>query len=178
MDNISTSNPDLFLINPDIERDAPLSVKWLEGDIGRQTLRLMGNKNEQNKPSTLEDEKRRIKDFVESTNQINWMLQFKDKIVGTIWVDKEPTDYLLAPAIHIMIGDPLQRGKGIGRCAYEAVVNYLKDEGSSDYLFSRHLTYNRPIANLLLGAGFEKHGEQYTDSDGLEWQNVRLSLKQ
>jgi len=35
---------------------------------------------------------------------------------------------------------------------------------------------NSGSANLLKGLGFEKSGNQYRDSDGLEWQNVKLSL--
>lgn len=40
---LETNNPHLKLIEPDIERDAANGIKWLEGDMGRTTLRLMGS---------------------------------------------------------------------------------------------------------------------------------------
>ena len=114
MNAIETQNIDIKLVPPDIERDARLGVEWLADDIGRETLRLMGNTNENNKPSTLEEEKERVRGFIENTNQMNWMIQFKDKVVGSIWVDLEDTEYLPAPSIDITIGDPESRGHRVG----------------------------------------------------------------
>lgn len=176
MNNLNTPNKEIILVTPDIERDPPLSVAWLEGSNGRETLRLMGNTDEQNKPSTLEQEKERVRDFIESTNQLNWMIQLKDKIVGSVWVDLDDSEYLSAPSIHIMIGDPNSRGYGVGTNACSAVIDYLKDSGKYKTLNSRYLLINSGSAHLLNGLGFEKIGNQYSDKDGLEWQNVILSL--
>ncbi len=176
MDSLKTHNQDIVLVAPDVERDAPISVQWLEGAIGRDTLKLMGNTDENNKPSTLEAEKERVRDFIASKDQLNWMIQFKDKIVGSVWVSLKPTDYLLAPSIHIMIGDPAARGQGVGSQACSAVIDHMRKEGSYDYLYSRHLVKNTPANNLLKDLGFENLGEQYSDSDGLSWQNVSLGL--
>ena len=65
MESLVTQIPELELVQPDIERDAPISLEWLEGDVGRNTLRLMGNTDENNKPSTLEAEKERVQGFLE-----------------------------------------------------------------------------------------------------------------
>jgi hypothetical protein len=102
MTALKTKSPEIILVEPDIERDAPVAVTWLDGDIGRNTLRLMGNTEENNKPSSLEEEKERIKGFIESTNQLTWMISLSNKVVGAIWVDIKPTEYLLGPAVHIM----------------------------------------------------------------------------
>ena len=177
MNTLDTYNQDIKLVPPDVERDAPISVQWLEGDIGRETLKLMGNTDDGNKPSDLEAEKERVRQFISSTDQLNWMIQLKDKIVGSVWVDLEDTDYLPAPAIHIMIGDPSARGHGVGNQACSSVIDYLKADGSYLHLFSRHLVHNKGASNLLHDLGFLELGKQYSDTDGLEWQNVALQLR-
>lgn len=176
MTTLSTSNVELKLIPPDVERDAPISVRWLEGSLGRETLKLMGNTEENNRPSTLKVEKERIRDFIESSDQLTWMIQFRNKIVGSIWVDLKAKGYLLAPSIHIMIGNPDSRGHGVGTNAFEAVIDYLRSNGDYEYLYSRHLSENQIASKLLDGRGFVKSGGQYKDKDGLTWQNVKLKL--
>ena len=176
MSLIKTNRSDLELIDPNVERDAPISVKWLAGDAGRNTLRLMGNNEEDNKPSTLELEKERVIGFINSKEQITWMISFKDEIVGAIWVDLKPTSYVGAPAMHIMIGDPKARGHGIGRSASEAVIGYMRQSGEYRDLYTRHLISNLPASKLLEEVGFTKLDETYTDSDGLIWQNEKLTL--
>ena len=177
MNALETQSKDITLVTPDVERDAPLGVAWLAGDFGRETLKLMGVTDEYNKPSTIEEEKQRVRNFIESTNQMNWMIQFKEKVVGSVWVDLDDTKYLPAPSLHIMIGDPTSRGHGVGKNACIAVLAYLKNNREYENINSRYLLLNQGSANLLDGLGFEKTGDQYSDSDGLEWQNVSLSLK-
>jgi len=43
MEIVKSPLQELELVPPDVERDAPISLGWLEGDEGRNTLRLMGN---------------------------------------------------------------------------------------------------------------------------------------
>lgn len=176
MNTLDARNTDIKLVPPDIERDAPLGVEWLAGDTGRQTLRLMGVTDEENKPSTLDDEKERVRGFIENTNQMNWMIQLKEKVVGAVWVNLDDTKYLSAPSIHIMIGDPESRGHRVGTHACGVVIEYLRSNTKYTSLYSRHLLINSGSAALLKGLGFEKSGDEYTDGDGLEWQNVQLRL--
>ena len=173
---IKTELSDLILVGPNILTDPEVAVPWLEGEAGRDTLRLMGSTEEHNKPSTINEEEQRVRSFVTSTNQRTWMLNYQDKTVGAIWVDLKLSDYLSAPSIHLMIGDPKVRGFGIGRAAVLAVINLLSEEGTNKVLYSRHLVENLGSAKLLAKIGFTKAGDAYYDSDGLEFQNVLLKL--
>ncbi|HCZ28323.1 TPA: hypothetical protein DHU97_01110, partial [Candidatus Saccharibacteria bacterium] len=64
-ENLQTDNPDVFLVEPNIERDAALGVQWLEGELGRATLTSMGVADQDNEPTTMEQERKRVKDFIE-----------------------------------------------------------------------------------------------------------------
>lgn len=171
---LETNNPDLRLVEPDIERDAANGVKWLEGDMGRTTLQLMGVADEHNKPTTLEAEKERVNDFLTRQDQLNWMIKHQGKIVGSVWVDLESSDFLASPSVHIMIGDPDMRGKGVGLASVSSVIEYLKDNGE-ETIYSRYVTTNEGSEHLLSKLGFETLGEPYNDGD-LLFQNVRLDL--
>ncbi len=176
MTELQTNSPDITLVPPDVERDAPIAVGWLEGDIGRATLRLMGNDDAHNKPSTLEEERERIQGFLDSTEQLTWMIRLQDKIVGTVWVNLQDTEYLPGPSVHIMIGDPHARGQGVGGNTILSVVDYMKQSGEHDTLYSRHLTSNERAASLLSETGFLPLGEPYADTSNLQWQNVLVQL--
>jgi RimJ/RimL family protein N-acetyltransferase len=170
-------NTPVELVAPNIDRDAPLGVKWLKGEVGKNTMILMGNPPDKIEQTTLNKERERVKGFIESENQKTWMIRFEGRIVGAVWLDLDPTEWLPgAPSIHIMIGDQNCRGKGVGTKAITAVIQNLKEEGRYDTLFSRHMTSNANASNLLTSLGFNKLGEPYLDKDQLEWQNVSLKL--
>lgn len=169
---LETTNPSVHLVEPELERDAQLGVQWLHGDIGRNTLQLMGVSDQDNKPTTLEKEKQRVTEFIEKPDQLNWMIEYDRQVVGSIWVDLEPKDSVPSPAIHIMIGDPSVRGKGVGFSAVSKVAEYLKEQGNES-IYSRHLTKNNGARTLLGTLGFKNMGEPYTDEYDLEWQNVK-----
>lgn len=173
---IKTSNPKITLVQPNVDRDAALGVQWLEGELGRDTLRMMGVVDSENKPSTLQLERTRVQEFITRKDQLNWMIEFENRVTGAIWVDLEPTEYLPGPSIHIMIGDPRARGRGIGNISAVAVIDYLKKSGVKD-IYSRHLITNVASSHLLRGIGFTDLGDPYKDSDGLTWQNVSFSVK-
>lgn len=172
---LETNNPHIQLIEPDIERDAPISVGWLEGDLGRDTLRLMGVSTEKNKPSSLEQERERVEGFIANENQLNWMISYDGKIVGSVWADLRATDELPSPSVHIMIGDPDVRSKGIGTASIKAVIEYLR-QADAQTVYSRHLLENESSKHLLSCLGFGDLGEPYTNNDGLTFQNVSLIL--
>lgn len=173
MPPLQTNNSDVMLVEPNIKRDAALGINWLAGDLGRETLALMGVTAEHNKPGTLEVEQTRIKDFIENPKHLNWMISYKNQVVGAIWVDLEPTDQLPAPSPHIMIGDPSVRGKGIGTAAMASVVGFLQKKDHK-IIYSRHLSGNTSAAALLHDMGFAPYQKPYEDEDGLVWQNEIL----
>jgi len=170
-ENLQTDKPDVMLVEPNIERDAALGVHWLEGELGRATLASMGVADKDNKPTTLEYERERVRDFIEKQDQLNWMIEYQGKVIGSVWVDLKQVGNVSAPAIHIMIGDPEMRGKGVGFAASSKVIEHLQGLGF-DNVYSRHLTKNSGASNLLQSLGFTNLGEPYLDDDGLEWQNV------
>ncbi len=171
---LETNNPDLKLIEPNIERDAVNGVKWLEGDVGHATLQLMGVTEEDNKPTTLQQERARVSDFLTREDQLNWMIEYQGKVVGSVWVDLEPSKQLLSPSVHIMIGDPASRGQGVGLASISSVLQYLKDSGERA-VYSRYVTMNVGSEHLLSKLGFNKLGEPY-QSDDLLFQNVKLTF--
>jgi RimJ/RimL family protein N-acetyltransferase len=168
---LSTENVELKLIAPNVERDTPLSVAWLAGSTGRETLKLMGVPDTENKASTLEQERARVEGFLARQDQLNWMLEFSGDVVGSIWVDLEPSEHVPAPAVHLMIGEPNVRGQGLGGAALRAVLRYLQTSGT-EVVYSRHLTNNKASAYLLAAADFAPQGQAYRDGAGLVWQNV------
>jgi RimJ/RimL family protein N-acetyltransferase len=168
---LETENPSIHLVEPVLERDALLGVHWLEGDIGRNTLQLMGVSKEYNKESTIEKEKERVTEFIEDKSQLNWMIEYDGQVVGTVWADLEPKHGVPSPSIHIMIGDSTVRGKNVGFTASSRVVKYLEEMGQ-ETIYSRHLAENTKAKDMLRRLGFKDMGEPYIDQDGLEWQNV------
>ena len=172
---IQTNNPKVDLVQPNVDRDSVLGVQWLQGNVGHETLRLMGVSDSYNKPSTLGDERERVHNFIIRDDQLNWMIAYENRVVGSIWVDLEATEHLPSPAVHIMIGNPEFRGKGIGSSSILAVIEYLKKSGEK-MVYSRHLIENVGSSHLLHNIGFEDLGEPYSDKDELNWQNVSLKL--
>lgn len=176
VENLQTNNPDVLLVEPVIERDAALGVQWLDGELGRATLTSMGVAEKDNKPTTIEHERERVRDFIERQDQLNWMIEYQGKVVGSVWADLEQVGNVPAPAIHIMIGDPDVRGKGVGFAATSKVAEYLESRGFNS-IYSRHLTKNSGASGLLQSLDFTNFGVPYTDDDGLEWQNVKREIK-
>lgn len=174
---LSTSVPGLVLVRPNVGRDAPFGMRWLEGKEGRKTLRLMGSTDQENKPSTLEEEKQRVRGFITATNHITWMMLYEGRVIGATWIDLEDNEYLAAPSAHIMIGNPDIRGKGVGSATFAVLIARLEEQGHEAYLYSRHLPENEAVTKLFLKVGFEDYGDIYQDSDGLSWQNVRYKLR-
>jgi RimJ/RimL family protein N-acetyltransferase len=173
---IQTSLPDLILVMPSVVRDAPIAVGWLAGDSGRETLRLMGNTEDHNKPTTLGEEQERIRDFITDTEHATWTMLYRSKPVGVVWIDFNATKYLLAPSVHIMIGDSNVRRQGIGGAAIKTVIRLLGEEGRYKKIHSRYLSSNQGSMKLLVKLGFSNDGDKYKDKDGLVWQNLVLDL--
>lgn len=174
---LPTENPDIRLIEPNINRDALLGVDWLSGEKGRETMRLMGVNLDTFHEPTIVEEKARVEEFLTKTDQLNWMIEQNGKVVGSIWVHTEPKDRVQAPAIHMMIGDPDARGGGVGSASFKAVLDWFINDQHPPYVYSRYISGNKGSANLIAKFKFQKNGEVRPDKDGIEWQNVRLDSR-
>lgn len=169
-----TSDENIRLIMPNIERDAPTSVTWLEGDQGKETLRAMGVPEKDIIEPTLEGEEERINTMIESTHHIAWMIEQDGDVIGVAEVELEPTEYVDAPALSVMIGDPWERNKGVATTVLRSVIDWLHAEYENTFVYARHRSSNEASAQVLLKLGFEDDGAPYKDQDGLVWQNVVL----
>lgn len=172
---LTSDDGQVRLIKPDIERDAPLSVQWLADPHGRYTLRMMGVPDKYNTSTDIIAEKQRVSDFLDKDDQFNWAIELDGQIIGAIWIDREPTKHLPAPALSFMIGDPEARGKGAAGRAATLVLDYMRSTGCKK-LYARHLTNNAASAALLQKLGFVNDGKIYTDDESLEWQNTLIEL--
>jgi RimJ/RimL family protein N-acetyltransferase len=171
---LNTLEPSVRLVMPVVSRDAPLSVRWLAGDQGRETLRMMGVAEELIAPATLDREIARIASFLERQDQYNWMIECEGDVVGSIWVELQPTPVLPAPAVSYMVGATEARRRGVARAALDAVAQFILRQ-SSTCLYARALVTNHKSAALLSRAGFARLGQSYADpDDGLHWQNYVL----
>jgi RimJ/RimL family protein N-acetyltransferase len=165
--------PDLpvRLVRPVVSRDSALSVRWLTGRQGRETLRMMGVPDDRIAPASLAEEAARIASFIDRTDQYNWMIELSGTIVGAIWVDLLPSAMLAAPAVSYLVGDLSARGKGVAGASLAVVTDFLSGEGFSAE-HARALVTNDASARILLRAGFARAGDPYVDpGDGLFWQN-------
>lgn len=119
---LATPHPWVRLVAPVIARDSALSVRWLSGTQGRDTLRMMGVPEDQILPASLEKQSARIASFISRPDQYNWMIELDGMIVGAIWVDLKPSSMLTGPAVSYMVGDPSARGQRVAGAALAAVL--------------------------------------------------------
>lgn len=180
MRDITTTNPNISLVTPQPERDAPFAVEWFTSKLGKETLLLMGNAENEISPSTLESERKIMEEFLtleQEGKQLTWMIRDRDITIGAVWIELVDLPEVKAPAVHIMIGDPAYRGRGVGRAVIGEMMAYLKTELGAEDVYSRHLASNQGAAKLLSQFGFAPDDETYVDVNGLIWQNVHVSLR-
>jgi RimJ/RimL family protein N-acetyltransferase len=179
MSDLFTSIPELVLTNPVPERDAPFALSWFEAKTGRDTLLKMGNTPDEITETSLENELTTLEGFLTLENegkQKTWMLCYGEVTIGAAWIDLIKNHGVEAPSVHLMIGDPSYRGKGIGKAAMNTMITYLKMNGNNT-IYSRHLVSNEAVTGLNRSLGFIPDGQNYIDENGLEWQNIKLSSK-
>lgn len=179
MHDIETSIKGLTLTRPDPDRDASFALGWFESSYGKETLLLMGNVEGKLSTPSLKEETNRINDFLKlekENKQLTWMIRYDNKTIGATWLELQDTGYVESPAFHIMIGDKSYRGKGFGKAIMQEMINYTKNVLKSKALYSRYLTSNLGIAHINNAFGFINDGKPYKDSDGLEFQNVKLEF--
>jgi len=162
------------LIEPDVYQ-AQSSFFFLKGELGKQTMLLMGVPEEQIQEASLKTEEERIRSFIENTDSLNWMIQKDDRVVGSIWVDLKFNNDVPAPSTHLLIWDPAVRGKGVGEASMKSVIRFLKDKGYK-VIYTRTKTDNIPILNLLNKIGFTAYEPEYEDEHGIKWRNQSLEF--
>jgi RimJ/RimL family protein N-acetyltransferase len=167
---LDTAEPSTRLVEPVVDRDAPLSLQWLSGEHGRQTLLMMGVPADLIGPASQDQERLRIASFLSRDDQYNWMIEAAGSVVGSIWVDLGSSAVLGAPSVSYLIGAPEARRRGTARQSLVAVLQFLSRQGTSE-VFARALVGNRVSAHLLSSVGFARLNEPYVDSDRLHWQN-------
>lgn len=170
---------DILLLEPDIDRDAPFAFDWFRGAKGRQTLLLMGNAAHEISPPTLKGEQATIKEFLDlekEGRQITRMIVVGGVTIGAVWIELFENHGVKSPSVHIMMGNPEYRGKGIGTSVMRSAVRYAFEKLHATIVYSRHLVSNKNVSALMAKLGFEKDGDMYVDENGLAWQNVRVLL--
>jgi RimJ/RimL family protein N-acetyltransferase len=176
---LKTINSQLVLVSPDPDRDAPFAHEWFSGESGRDTLLNMGNAHSEIKPSSLEDEREVIEEFLRlerDNTQLTWMLRYDGRTVGAAWIDVIENHGVKAPSVHLLVGDTSMRGKGLGKAAMLGLIQYVQDTIKTKYVYSRHLTSNVSVRALNQSVGFIDDGSSYVDENELEWQNIKLKL--
>lgn len=170
---------DIQLLTPDVERDAVFAHTWFTRPEGRATLLSMGNAEHEIEEMTLDDHRQIMQEFLDfekEGKQITRVIVADSKTVGVVWIELYENHGVKAPGIHIMIGDPNYRGKGVGKIAMGSMLDYVRDVLKYKMIYTRHLANNLPVAKLNETLGFVKDGEKYKDENGLEWQNIKRTL--
>lgn len=175
---VSTTIKELTLATPNPDRDASFAYKWFSSDDSKDTLLRMGNAQHEISASTLESERQTIEEFLDLEQhgrQKTWMIRWRDETIGAAWIDLVENHGVKPPSVHLMIGNAEYRGRGIGYAVICCILEYLRKEGY-EKVYSRHLVSNEPVTRLNDKVGFICDGQAYTDSNGLIWQNISLSL--
>ena len=176
---MQSDNPNVQLLPPDPARDAPFVLSWFERAEGHATLLSMGNAEDEIEPSSIEGEEAIMQEFIDlekEGKQITRVIVVDQQTIGVVWIELFENHNVQPPSIHIMIGNPDYRGKGIGKSAMQAAIDYVKNTLHLKTIYSRHLANNTPVTHLNKSLGFEDDGLPYTDNNGLKWQNIKMSL--
>lgn len=179
MKSVQTSLTDLVMVDPNPALHAPITLSWFESEYGNETLLLMGNAQHEIGIPSLENEIQTLEEFIDlkkENKQLTWMLQFNNEIIGVAWIELTENHNINPPSIHLMIGNKGYRGRGIGKATMLALIQYVRHNIETTTLYSRHLKSNTVVMNMNRSLGFSDDGKSYIDSNGLEWQNVRLAV--
>lgn len=166
------------LLPPNVERDAPFAYSWFTRPEGRDTLLRMGNAEHEIPAPSLRAEQDRIQEFIEleaANKQITRAISVDGITIGAVWLELTEQHGVKPPSLHIMIGNPDYRGRGVGKQAMLGMVEIAKTHGYTT-IYTRHLVQNTIVKRLNDSLGFVEDGDEYTDQNGLVWQPVILSL--
>ena len=165
------------LLKINAKRDAPFAYSWFARPEGRDTLLSMGNTEHEIAPSTLAGERATMQGFVDLEargRQITRAIMVDNVTIGVVWLELFENHGVKAPSVHIMIGNPDYRGRGIGYEVMKRMIEYAKNELHSETVYTRYLAKNSAVKMLNNKLGFAADGDVYTDKNGLEWQNAVL----
>lgn len=168
-------NKDLKLVNPKPKKDALVSVQWLEGEAGKETLRLMGCLVTADFVPSFKAEAKRLKLMLKSKHEIIKMIEYKGDVIGQIEVWTKQFDNVSAPSVSLLIGSPNMRGQNIGSLVLSAVHYIIKALGYHK-AYTRALLANSQSNKFFMSNCYQKQGQPYCDSSGLLWQNYSASL--
>lgn len=174
---MKSNRADITLVAPDVERDAPFAFAWFSHPEGHATLLSMGNAEHEIGVPTLDGEKSTIQEFIDlekDSKQITRMIVVENKTIGAVWIELFENHGVKSPSVHIIIGDPEYRRKGLGSSVMRAAIDYIINELGFTTIYSRHLASNKSIAAVNKKLGFVADGSEYTDENGLMWQNIKL----
>ena len=166
----------IALVAPNVDRDSENGVRWMSGSVGHKTQELMGIASSDIHDHTIEEEQKLIQRFIDTDDEIVWMVEVDDNVIGVIEVGLKISPQENGPSLSVMIGDPDFRGKGIGKKAMVAVIDYLASQGYSE-VNARHISSNHASRAMNTSIGFINVGDEYVDEDGIRWQNVRKELR-
>lgn len=170
-----TVNQDISLVAPNPKKDAHVSVLWLKGEHGRETMRLMGCIVPEGFEPNLKTETKRLKLMSKSKNELIRMISYKGSIVGSLEIWRVQYDYVPAPSISILIGNPAMRGLRLGTKILATVEKLLSEIGD-EIAYTRTLLSNVGSTDFFEHNGFVKNGAPYADESGLVWQNYQKNL--
>lgn len=176
---MKTDREDIQLLVPSVERDAPFTLDWFSRSEGKQTLLSMGNVEHEIATPSLDGEKVTIKEFIDlekDNKQITRMIVVDGITIGAVWIELFENHGVKSPSIHIIIGNPEYRGKGIGTSVMKVAINYAIDILGATTIYSRHLSSNKNITAVNKKLGFQADDGAYVDENGLVWQNVKLDV--
>jgi len=176
MTEIYSSLETLVFVKPNPVEHASFTLSWFESDDGHETLLLMGNAEHEIGIPSLQSETEILQDFIsleQKNEQITWMIEFNGKIIGVAWIELVENHSVKSPSVHLMIGDKRYRGMGIGKATMLSLVDYIKNNISTDIIYSRHLKSNIVVAKMNQKLAFKNDGMSYIDDNNLEWQNVK-----
>lgn len=171
--------PEVTLVSPDPQRDAPFAYNWFESEHGRETLLLMGNSEKEIGTTTLQQQTEVFENFLileKQVKQLTWSIRYNNITIGVVWIELVDTFDLSSPAIHIMIGDKKYRRQGIGKMVFNEAIQYIIRNLRERHIYSRHLVTNSDVAGLLKSIGFRDDGDTYYDHNNLQWQNVCFDI--
>ena len=177
---MKTDREDIQLLVPVVERDAPFALDWFTRPDGKQTLLSMGNAEHEIVEPTLDGERTTIQEFIDlekDNKQITRMIVVDGMTIGAVWIELFENHRVKSPSVHIIIGNPEYRGKGIGTAVMKAAIKYAIEILGATTIYSRHLSSNESIAAVNKKLGFKADGREYTDENGLLWQNVKLNVE-
>lgn len=168
-------NSELSLIEPNPKKDATVSLLWLKGEHGRETMRLMGCIVPEGFEPSLKTEIKRLKLMAKSKNELIRMISYKGSIIGALEIWRVQYDHVPAPSISILIGNPAMRGLRLGSKILSTVEKILSDIGN-EIAYTRTLLSNVGSTDFFERNGFVKIGAPYSDESGLIWQNYQKKL--